>query len=80
MKGRKAAVVCNNSPEMLKAGSEAMIHRFYAVMSVWQFSALPLDWKRKLVWKEKGTDCAKQSACLSAAYTDLTLSAKVSMT
>ena len=33
LKGGKAAGICNISPELLKAGGEAMICRFHAVLT-----------------------------------------------
>lgn len=50
-KGGKAAEICKNSTEMLKAGGQVIIH---VVHAVWQFSAIPFDWKSGLVvpiWK-----------------------------
>lgn len=60
MEVKKAGGVYIISAEMLKAGSEAMIHGSDAVLSdVWQSDAIALDLKRGLVslsGKEMGTD------------------------
>lgn len=56
----KTAGINNISTEILKilkAGGEAMIRRMHGMLSaVWQFSAIPLDWRRGLlvhIWKGK---------------------------
>ncbi len=63
LKGRKAAGVCNVRAEILKAGTEAMIHGLHAVLTaVWQSGNNSPNWQRGLVvpiWKGKGCrqDC-----------------------
>ena len=51
------------SAELLKAGSEAMTHGLYVVLTaIWYSGTIPPDWKRGLIvpiWKGKGDrqDC-----------------------
>ena len=50
LRGGKAAGICNISAELLKAGSEAMIHGLHAVLTaVWLSGTIPPDWKKRVV-------------------------------
>ena len=63
LKWGKAPGICGIHAELLKAGGNAALMSFHAVVcSAWNTGIIPTDWKRGLVaplWKEKGDrqDC-----------------------